>query len=96
MALHIVRPISLVVTLLAPIVAVVQAIVSATLRLFGGDITASPYTAMDEIRGAVDLGHQEGDVAKRARDQIIGVLELGELTVRQRAHTYSALARRQR
>jgi len=81
MALHIVRPISLIVTLLAPIVTVVQAIVSATLRLFGVDITASPYTAMDEIRGAVDLGHQEGDVAKRARDQIIGVLELGELTV---------------
>jgi Mg2+/Co2+ transporter CorB len=81
MALHVVRPISFIVTLLAPIVAVVQAIVSATLRLGGADITASPYTAMDEIRGAVDLGHQEGDVAKRARDQIIGVLELGELTV---------------
>ncbi len=81
MALHIVRPINFIVILLAPIVAVVQAIVSATLRLFGVDITASPYTAMDEIRGAVDLGHQEGDVAKRARDQIIGVLELGELTV---------------
>jgi len=81
MALHVVRPISFIVKVLAPIVAVVQAIVSATLRLGGADITASPYTAMDEIRGAVDLGHQEGDVAKRARDQIIGVLELGELTV---------------
>lgn len=81
MALHIVRPINFFVIILAPIVAVVQVIVSATLRLAGVDIKASPYTAMDEIRGAVDLGHQEGDVAKRARDQIIGVLELGELTV---------------
>jgi len=81
MALHVARPIGLVVKILSPVVAIVQIIVSATLRLFGVDITASPYTAMDEIRGAVDLGHQEGDVAKRARDQIIGVLELGELTV---------------
>ena len=81
MALHVARPIGLLVSLLAPIVSLVQIIVNATLKLFGVDTTASPYTAMDEIRGAIDLGHQEGDVAKRARDQIIGVLELGELTV---------------
>ena len=81
MALNVSRPINLVVKLLAPIVTVVQAIVSNTLRLFGVDTSASPYTTMDEIRGAVDLGHHEGGVAKRARDQIIGVLELDELTV---------------
>jgi len=81
MSLHVARPISFVVKMLAPIVSIVQIIVNATLKLFGVDTTASPYKVMDEIRGAVDLGHQEGGVAKRARDQIIGVLELGELTV---------------
>ena len=81
MSLHVARPISFIVKLLAPIVSVVQIIVNATLKLFGVNTTASPYKVMDEIRGAVDLGHQEGGVAKRARDQIIGVLELDELTL---------------
>jgi len=62
-------------------VSIVQIIVNATLRLFGVDSNASPWTAADEIRGAVDLHLREGGVAKRARDQIYGVLEIGELTV---------------
>lgn len=81
MALTVARPISLIVRVLAPIVSVVQIIVNVTLRLFGVDSNASPWTAADEIRGAVDLHLQEGGVAKRARDQIYGVLEIGELTV---------------
>jgi Mg2+/Co2+ transporter CorB len=36
---------------------------------------------MDEIRGAVDLHHQEGGVAKSARDRMIGAMELGDITV---------------
>jgi len=80
-AVNVARPISLIVAIFAPVVAVVEAIVGAVLRLFGVDSDASPWTAADEIRGAVDMHHQEGGVAKRARDQIIGVLELGELTV---------------
>lgn len=81
MATRVALPISWVVKLLAPIVTVVQIIVNATLRIFGVDSEASAWSASDEIRGAVDLHLQEGGVAKRARDQIIGVLELGELTV---------------
>jgi len=75
------RPVNIIVALFAPIVAAVQVVVNAVLRLFGVNSDASPWTAADEIRGAVDLHHQEGGVAKRARDQIIGVLELGDLTV---------------
>ncbi len=81
MALGVARPISWVVTILAPVVTVVQAIVNATLRIFGVNTEASAWSAADDIRGQVDLHHQEGGVAKRARDQIRGVLELGELTV---------------
>ncbi len=81
MALVVARPISWVVKILAPIVMVVQAIVNGTLKLFGVDSNATAWSAADEIRGQVDLHHQEGGVAKRARDQIMGVLELGELTV---------------
>ncbi len=81
MALKVSRPIGMVIKILAPIVSLVQIIVNATLRLFGVDSNASPWTAADEIRDAVDLHLQEGGVAKRARDQIYGVLEIGELTV---------------
>lgn len=81
MALRVARPISLIVKIFAPIVSVVQVIVNGTLSIFGVDTKASAWTAADEIKGAVDLHLEEGGVAKRARDQIYGVLEIGELDV---------------
>jgi len=75
------RPVNIIVALFAPIVAAVQFVVNIVLRAFGVDSGASPWTAADEIRGAVDLHHLEGGVAKGARDRIIGVLELDELTI---------------
>lgn len=81
LALIVSRPISLIIKILAPIVMVVQLIVNGVLRLFGVDTNASAWTAADEIKGAVDLHLQEGGVAKRARDQIYGVLEIGELAI---------------
>lgn len=75
------RPVNIIVAVFAPIVAFVQIIVNAVLRTFGVDSDASPWSAADEIRGAVDLHHQEGGVAKGSRDRIIGVLELDELTI---------------
>lgn len=80
-ALKAARPVSVVVALFAPIVAVIQIIVNAVLKLFGINSDATAWTAAEEIRGAVDLHHKEGGVAKGARDQIIGVLEMGYLTV---------------
>ncbi len=79
LALRVARPIDLIVKIFAPIVSVVQLIVNATLRVFGVDTKASAWTAADDIKGAVDLHLEEGSVAKRARDQIYGVLEIGEL-----------------
>ena len=79
LALRVARPIDLIVKIFAPIVSVVQIIVNATLSLFGVDTKASAWTAADDIKGAVDLHLEEGSVAKRARDQIYGVLEIGEL-----------------
>ena len=81
LALMVARPINLIVKLLSPVVSVVQMIVNLVLRIFGIDTNASAWTAADEIKGAVDLHLQEGGVAKRARDQIYGVLEIGELSI---------------
>jgi len=79
LALIVARPISIIVKIFAPVVSIVQLIVNATLRLFGVDTNASAWTAADDIKGAVDLHLEEGGMAKRARDQIYGVLEIGEL-----------------
>lgn len=81
LALIVARPINLIIKLLGPVVLVVQVIVNGVLRVFGIDTNASAWTAADEIKGAVDLHLQEGGVAKRARDQIYGVLEIGELSI---------------
>ena len=81
MALKVARPISMIVKIFAPVVSVVQVIVNGTLRLCGINTKASAWTAADDIKGAVDLHLEEGSVAKRARDQIYGVLEIGELDV---------------
>jgi Mg2+/Co2+ transporter CorB len=79
-AIAVARPVSVIVFIFAPIVWVIQKLVNAFLKIFGMKESAS-WTAADEIRDAVDLHHQEGGVAKRARDQIMGVLQIGDLTV---------------
>ena len=63
-----------------PFVRFIQVLVQGILKLLGnrGSIL---WSANDEIRGAVDWHHREGGVEKRARDQIIGVLSIGNLSV---------------
>jgi Mg2+/Co2+ transporter CorB len=74
-----------VVAVLAPIVGSVQFFVWRILWLFGirEDDVPPPDEAHDEIRGTVDLHHEEGSVEREHRDMISGVLDLTELTVGQ-------------
>lgn len=80
-ALIVAKPIHFIVRLLAPIVSIVQIIVNVFLSFIGKNSDASAWSAADDIKGAVDLHLQDGGMAKRARDQIYGVLEIGELTL---------------
>jgi Mg2+/Co2+ transporter CorB len=75
--------ISLVITVLAPFVAVVRLIVRAVLRPFGVRIEAGEnmLSVREEIVGALALGHSEGIVEKEDRDRLLGALDLGERTV---------------
>lgn len=74
-------PISVFVLIFAPIVAAVQAIVRGTLRVFGANVEGPVLSSHDELRGHIDLHHQEGGVVKDDRDMLGGVLDLRELTV---------------
>jgi len=81
-ALAVATPVRLVVSVLAPIVLAVQFMVWRVLALFGvRENEEDLVEAHEEIRGTVDLHHQEGTVEREHRDMIGGILDLRELTV---------------
>jgi Mg2+/Co2+ transporter CorB len=70
-----------VVSLLAPIVSAVRWMVWRVLNLFGvrADKEAPVLTAHEEIRGAIELHHQEGAVGREHAEMLGGVLDLADL-----------------
>ncbi|MEE9272153.1 MAG: HlyC/CorC family transporter [Robiginitomaculum sp.] len=80
-AMGVARPVRILVLVLAPIVSFVQGLVNFFLKLFGVDTKDVSWSAVDEIKGQVDLHHKEGSVEKNERDQLLGVLSIGDLTV---------------
>jgi Mg2+/Co2+ transporter CorB len=74
-----------VVGVLAPIVSAVQWLVWRVLFLFGvrgeENVEASAEAAHEEIRGQVELHHEEGSVEREHRNMIGGILDLRELKV---------------
>ncbi|TRW96650.1 HlyC/CorC family transporter [Paracoccus sp. M683] len=76
------RPISLVTTLLSPIVAVVRLIVRGLLRLLGlrSDANSHMFSIQEEIAGALSIGAESGTVQKEDRDRLLGALDLGNRT----------------
>ena len=71
------------VAIFAPITIAVQMFVRTILRLSGikTDDFRSGYTGHEEIRGTVNLLHQEGEVVKADRDMLGGILDLKDLEV---------------
>jgi Mg2+/Co2+ transporter CorB len=71
------------VAVLGPIALAVETLVRFILRLFGVNISErhTIVTPEEELRGAVNLMHEEGGVVKEYRDMLGGLLDLNELTV---------------
>jgi Mg2+/Co2+ transporter CorB len=82
-ALLVARPMSVVVRVLAPVLGAVHWLVRRMLAFAGFKIGENEpmLTAHEELRGAVDLLHREGDVTKHDRDMLGGLLDLPDLTV---------------
>jgi Mg2+/Co2+ transporter CorB len=81
-ALFVATPVRIVVLVLAPIVSAVQFLVWRVLALFGVRQQEEDLVeAHEEIRGTVEVHHQEGSVEREHRDMIGGILDLRELTV---------------
>ncbi|MEQ8433865.1 MAG: HlyC/CorC family transporter [Oceanicaulis sp.] len=81
LALAVSLPLSFFVRIFAPVVAAVQAVVRLALRVLGANVEGPVLSSHEEIRGQIDLHHQEGGVVKSDRDMLGGVLDLRELTV---------------
>jgi len=71
------------VAVFGPVVMMVEYIVKKTLMLFGVDVenVQSILSAHDELRGAIDLHHKEGEMVKKDRDMLGGLLDLKDLEV---------------
>ena len=82
-ALFVAPIISRFVLFFGPPSSLVNMIVRRILKTFGIDLTdaESMLTAHEEIRGAVEVLHQEGSVVKEERDRLGGLLDLAELEV---------------
>jgi Mg2+/Co2+ transporter CorB len=82
-ALLVARPMNWVVKLLGPVLMGIEALVRWLLRLMGMTVgeDEAVLSAHEELRGAIDLFHREGDVEKLDRDMFGGVLDLRELAV---------------
>jgi len=82
-ALAVARPMQIIVTVFGPVLMAIEALVRWLLKHVGmtvGD-DQQVLSAHEELRGAVDLLHREGDVEKVDRDMFGGVLDLRELAV---------------
>lgn len=73
----------LMVFIFGPVIVSIEWLVNQTFRLFGVDTTGATnaLSAHDELRGAINLHHQEGAVVKKDRDMLGGILDLQDLTV---------------
>jgi Mg2+/Co2+ transporter CorB len=83
MSLRVANIITPFVSVFGPVLAAVEFIVRSVLKLAGVDIghgrsMLSPY---EELKGAVDILHEEGNVERAARDMFGGVLDLQVLHV---------------
>ncbi len=82
MALAVAPTVRIVVSVFSPVVKGVEFIVRQTLKLFGVTIDGGDsLSAHEEVRGAINLHHQDGAFIKDDRDMIGGILDLRELEV---------------
>ena len=74
-------PIGVLVNLLRPLVKVVQFLVKITLAIVGIKAEADALAPVDEIRGAINMHAEDGNVEVEDKHRLGGVLDLKELTV---------------
>lgn len=78
-AIFVSRPISLVVTFLAPLVKILMFITNLLIKLFGGKIdTNKPFITEDELKTIVTVSHEEGVLEEEEKQMIYNVFGFGD------------------
>ncbi len=81
-SLFVARPLTVLVKVLSPITNSVQKMVDIVMKMAGVTIGGEEdFEVADELRGAIDLHHQEGKMIKREKDMLRSVLDLAALEV---------------
>lgn len=79
-ALHVARPVSLVVTVLYPLASAASAVAGLLLRPLGVGAHDSALS-MDDIKGMLDLGEEERLIAREKRRMLQSIFHLTETTI---------------
>ncbi|WP_330577646.1 HlyC/CorC family transporter [Alkaliphilus serpentinus] len=82
-SLSIIRPLSLIITLLNPIVIVFTYITSAILKIFGVRLDVEkPFITEDELKTIVNVSHEEGVLEVDEKQMIHNVFGFGDMSIR--------------
>ena len=83
MSLVIARPVAFFVMVFGPVVRAVEWLVRGVLGLCGLSLSEklTSVSGAEELKGAVDILHREGEVARDERDMFGGLLELSQIPV---------------
>ena len=78
-ALLVVRPISVIVTILSPVVKILMLVTNGLIRLLGGNPDATkPFITADELRTIVTVSHEEGVLETEEKQMIYNVFDFGQ------------------
>ena len=78
-ALLVVRPISIIVTVFTPVVKILMFITNGIIRLLGGKPDATkPFITTDELRTIVTVSHEEGVLETEEKQMIYNVFDFGQ------------------
>lgn len=82
-SLKVVKPISLIVTLLKPIVVVFTYLTNGLIKFFGGSVNnIQPFITQEELRTIVNVSQEEGVLEIEEKQMIYNVFEFGDLQVK--------------
>ncbi len=82
-ALHVARPISLLMTILSPLIAVLTRITNGIASLVGVTPRRDNLVTQDEIRTVIHIGQREGVIELSERKMLTSVLEFNDTLVRE-------------
>jgi putative hemolysin len=81
LALHVARPIQLVVTLLYPLAGAASSLANFLLRPFVGDSPDTPSLSIEDITGMLEVGEEERVIAREKRRMVQSIFRLTETTI---------------